>query len=152
MMDDLHIWKSYLHYFIKRYTECIREINRFLQRNEMRFGNTVQSLLKLNQVQNPTRAHLVRRSQRKRLLRGNTQEIFPRTDRLLKATRKVLATFQWVDFYQSFLNDPLQLQGETREVIAELEAVIARLQRHLKKIDGVLKPYPAPRQHQHKEN
>ena len=146
---------------IEQVVRSIRQINRFLQMNAMKFGNIVQSIsqtklhfitfprllrtrLKLGALIRYTRKlfsripRLARMCERRSLLRRNTPEIIVRTDKYLTESRKLFTTFQWIDFYQSFLNEPSQLQQQNRDVNAELEAVIKMLEYHLETTDKVL--------------
>ena len=114
------------------YATRIEQSNQYLQMNEMRFGNIVQ--LVIQQAPNTPRLtveRLVIKYDKRRLLRKRIPQILlDRTsvDEYLTKCTELLSKLQWIDFYQCFLNEPPQLLQQTRDVIVELEAVIARLE------------------------
>ena len=87
----------------------------------------------------PRIPRLVRMCERRSLLRRNTREIIVRTDQYLTASQKLLTKFHLIEIYQSFLNEPQQLQQQTENMIADLEAVIARIDDDLARLDSALR-------------
>ena len=123
---------------IEQISASIRLANQYLQMNEMRFGNRVRSLRGLIKMQNPSLNQRIRRIQIINYLQRRTPRVRPRIHFFLITSTDLLSKFQWIDFYMSFLNEPPQLLQKTRDVIVELQAVIARLEYQLDIINWIL--------------